>query len=112
MSDKKRYRKYSDDVVESQEQFDHVLAMTSENLKSKSEIASELAYRDITIKKLESRLVVYERAADVLLKYELFKRPKHWLCRAVRKDLEMSAYTRGKTPEEALKAALKEVEGE
>lgn len=64
------------------------------------------------IKELESRLAVYERAAEVFLKYELFKRPKHWLCRAVRQDNEVNSYTRGKTTEEALKAALKEVEDE
>ena len=48
--DKKHYRNYPEDVLYSDEYMDHVSAMTREELHSKSDIACELAYRDLIIK--------------------------------------------------------------
>lgn len=50
----KKYRTYNEDVVlYSCAYAEHVSAMTGEKLHSKSEIAMELAWRDIRIKELE-----------------------------------------------------------
>lgn len=50
----KKYRTYNEDtVLYSSDYAEHVSAMTGEKLHSKSEIAMELAWRDIRIKELE-----------------------------------------------------------
>ena len=51
----KKYRTYNEDtVLYSSDYAEHVSAMTGEKLHSKSEIAMELAWRDIRIKELEN----------------------------------------------------------
>jgi len=57
------YKQYAErDIVALDEQgghyFRHVMAMTSEGLHSKSDIAAELAYRDRRIQDLEERLEI------------------------------------------------------
>lgn len=50
-----------------QNYINHVMAMTAEKLYLKSDIAAELAHRDIVIQNLENRLAVWEAgtAADI-----------------------------------------------
>lgn len=52
------YRQYDEEeVLYSNEYAKHVSAMTGEQLHSKSEIAAELASRDIRIKELEAKQI-------------------------------------------------------
>lgn len=58
-------KQYADRDIASEElnqlYIDHVLAMTSEGLDSKSDIAAELAYRDARIKFLEDLCITLEQ---------------------------------------------------
>jgi len=63
--------------------------------------------------KLQQRvkeLEVYGKAERTLLKFDLFDRKSHWLCRAVSKDNQRNSYTRGDTAVLALKNAIDEIE--
>ena len=63
MTDKKHYRNYPEDALYSDEYMDHVSAMTREELHSKSDIALELAYRDLRVKELEGKIKELEEEA-------------------------------------------------
>ncbi len=65
----KLYRKYPESIIESLEQFDHVMAMTKESLHGKAEIAAELAYRDIINKGLKSEIEQLKKELDELKGY-------------------------------------------
>lgn len=60
----KLYRNYEDEVIESQEYFDHVSAMTKEELHSKAAIAGELAFRDIQLKEANAKIDILDEALD------------------------------------------------
>ena len=51
-------------VLRNDTYYKHVCAMTDEKLRDKSEIAEELAVRDIRIKELESQLAAMTQKAD------------------------------------------------
>lgn len=50
------------DVLREPEYMAHVQAMTAEALHSKADIAAELAFRDIQVKKARKRIVTLEEA--------------------------------------------------
>jgi hypothetical protein len=51
-------------VLRNDTYYKHVCAMTDEKLRDKSEIAEELAVRDMRIKELESQLAAMTKKAD------------------------------------------------
>ena len=69
MTDKKLYA--DRDIIELDDQgghyVKHVMAMTSEKLHSKSDIAAELAFRDSRMAELESRIAERESSVKGLL---------------------------------------------
>ena len=69
MTDKKHYRNYPEDVLYSDEYAEHVSAMTSEELHSKSDIALELAYRDLIIKGVRAKMKELESCISGLLAF-------------------------------------------
>lgn len=78
MSDKKLYAE-RDIIEQGQHYCDHALAMTAESLHCKSDIAAELAHRDMRIAQLEQDMegkLLVDREALVLLQ-EYMDNP-HW----------------------------------
>ena len=53
---------YAERDIEAQDQYylDHIMAMTGEDLHSKSAIAAELAHRDIQIEALQLEITILE----------------------------------------------------
>lgn len=62
---KKHYRQHDEEaVLYSDEYVQHVSAMTAEKLHGKSEIAEELAFRDLQIKQLTAQVAELEKGDD------------------------------------------------
>jgi len=61
----KHYRQHKQtDELEDKFVYPHVMAMTSENLRSKAEIAEELGYRDMQIMGLRDQIEAMHKAWD------------------------------------------------
>ena len=61
----RKYRNYSDDwLLSSKTYVEHVTAMTNEVLRSKSDIAAELAWRDEELEKANERVKELEKAEE------------------------------------------------
>ena len=72
--------KERDVIVQGQYYVDHVNAMTEEELNSKSEIAAELAHRDIEIEKLERKVLIIKNLLDLVIKtYDNSNHPPYTL---------------------------------
>mgnify|MGYP007125681585 CR=1 FL=1 len=62
---KMEYRQHASvGILRNDTYYKHVCAMTDEKLRDKSEIAEELAVRDMRIKELESQLAAMTKKAD------------------------------------------------
>jgi len=61
----KHYRQHKQtDELEDKFVYPHVLAMTSENLRAKAEIAEELGYRDMQIMELRDQIEAMHKSWD------------------------------------------------
>ena len=90
-------------VLRNDTYYKHVCAMTDEKLRDKSEIAEELAVRDMRIKELEAKLVAMTQERDNYK--DMLK--EQWACPELLASQAYAAQLR-----EALEICKKEMQGD
>ena len=92
-------------VLRNDTYYKHVCAMTDEKLRDKSEIAEELAVRDMRIKELEAKLAAMMQERDRL-------KDTNWYLNGIKDDRLAASQAREHQLREALEICKKEMQGD